>query len=149
MCRHLKFRLAAHFFQRKGRSKRPLPPTSEVRVPTSQAPPPTSELWSRGFDVRRCASVVRCRRFLVDHRSLEVVLPTSGLRWRGPEVRRSGSKVRSRTSEVAGRRLEVGHVLGNRIRVMGIQLLVQREDAVDAADVVGELLGFVAGQGAA
>ncbi len=32
---------------------------------------------------------------------------------------------------------------------MGIQLPVQREDTGDAADVVGELLGFVAGEGAA
>ena len=31
---------------------------------------------------------------------------------------------------------------------MGIQFLVQREDAGDAADVVGELLGFVTGEGA-
>lgn len=33
--------------------------------------------------------------------------------------------------------------------VVRIQLLVQGEDGGDAADVVGELLGFVAGEGAA
>lgn len=33
--------------------------------------------------------------------------------------------------------------------VISVQLLAQREDAGDAADVVGELLGFVAGEGAA
>ena len=33
--------------------------------------------------------------------------------------------------------------------MMPIQVLVQCEDAGDAADVVGELLGFVAGEGAA
>ena len=32
---------------------------------------------------------------------------------------------------------------------MPIQVFVRREDARDAADVVGELLGFVAGEGRA
>ena len=32
---------------------------------------------------------------------------------------------------------------------MRVELLVQSEDAGDAADVVGEVLGFVAGEGAA
>ena len=38
---------------------------------------------------------------------------------------------------------------GHTCSVMDIQLHVQSEDASDAADVVSELLGFVAGEGAA